>query len=661
MLLDRKFEIPPFSSAGSLFVAASEDLAPVDAISAAEAAERHLEIFDTTISAFRPFTFDRAPFLRRPLEAFSSGLYRLVATMGPSQTAKSTLLMAAQAYTVRYAPADWVCMFPDQVTSRAFSTSKWQPTVEASDDIAERLLKVRDAMTAHRQKFRQMTTWYIWPVASQLRFRTCRYFLADDFDAIPEDIDGEGDPVSLLFGRTPAYEGREVGLLASSPSLGRDKGIEKHVASGTDERLHAPCPQCGSYFELDLEAQLQFDRTSSAADAAESVHVVCPVNGCVIEPKEKEHLRSHAVFAAPCQTVRDDGTVSGDLPVSSVASFRIDGLVSFVSWSRLAELLRSAEIEFDKTQSEGALRTFYNTRAGKNYKVRAETKAPIEAEGLSARALRSTYQLGTIPDWARYMTAAVDVQGNRFAVASVAWGDERQAAVVDRFDILEYREGPVRPHLDAEVWNVLRERVFDRVIPFRADETKGLWPAVVAIDSQGLDGVTVNARKFARAMRAAGVPDWRVMLTKGAKSATAEALGKPSFETDDKGKRIDDGVPISIIGVNDLKSTLDTRLRFSEPGPGYIHFPSDFSDEHFEELTAEEIVGGRWEKKAPKIANETLDLMVGNMVAQMRLRVDRVDWSDPPVYAVPVAIRAEGQQIAPPVTRGRRVRSKGIG
>jgi phage terminase large subunit GpA-like protein len=68
-----------------------------------------------------------------------------------------------------------------------------------------------------------------------------------------------------------------------------------------------------------------------------------------------------------------------------------------------------------------------------------------------------------------------------------------------------------------------------------------------------------------------------------------------------------------MIGVDSCKDLLHGQLAIQEPGPGYVHFPSDLPREWFEQLTAEKRIpvrarGGdsmRWVKRRPR--NEKLD------------------------------------------------------
>jgi phage terminase large subunit GpA-like protein len=566
--------------------------------------------------------------------------------MGPSQSGKSNIGIAFFGWAVRYAPGNFLWLFPDETTSHQFSSSKFRPVIENSPDLNERHRHGRRGLPLFEQSWRgNMTSWFVHPTAAQLRMKSARYTLGDDFDAMPDDIGGEGSARKLLDGRRTAYEGRDHGLLISSPAKGSDKGIEAIVATGTDERFCLPCPHHEDYFEPNFLRDLRFDRTDEAADAEASAHLVCPDCGEKIMPRAKAGMLARGRYAGPEQTVKPDGTVVGELRRTSVASFRIDGLVAFTSWPKLAGELRAAELVFEQTHDEEDLKTVVNTKGGKNYVAKNAGKKPLEATDFAGRAAEGLPR-GIVPAAARYLTAAIDVQHNRFAVMVVAWGVNREAWIIDRFDIVADADGEgIAPARSLEAWEVLGPRVFDAVYEIEGRPGFGLSAAIVQCDAMGLPGTTENARGYYRRLIARGVPAWRFLLTSGSRTASAPPVGNVTFETDNAGKRLPDAVPIVSTGVNRLKTTLDTRLRFTSPGGGYVHFYRGFKAEHFDELTAETKVGDRWQKKADHLPNETLDLMVGAMVAELQCKADRVKWDRPPAWARPIALQVERDDV----------------
>jgi phage terminase large subunit GpA-like protein len=82
-------------------------------------------------------------------------------------------------------------------------------------------------------------------------------------------------------------------------------------------------------------------------------------------------------------------------------------------------------------------------------------------------------------------------------------------------------------------------------------------------------------------------------------------------------------VDLFIVGVDEAKGLIYSRLKLQEPGPGYCHFPArpEYDEEHFAQLTAEKIVTRyqrgfpkrEWVKTRPR--NEALDCRVYALAA----------------------------------------------
>ena len=85
-----------------------------------------------------------------------------------------------------------------------------------------------------------------------------------------------------------------------------------------------------------------------------------------------------------------------------------------------------------------------------------------------------------------------------------------------------------------------------------------------------------------------------------------------------------------LVGDNQAKSLIYSRLKITKKGPGYIHFPNDsaFDDEYFAQLTAERLITktirgvptAEWLQTRPR--NETLDCFKYALAA---LRLSGID------------------------------------
>ncbi len=106
-----------------------------------------------------------------------------------------------------------------------------------------------------------------------------------------------------------------------------------------------------------------------------------------------------------------------------------------------------------------------------------------------------------------------------------------------------------------------------------------------------------------------------VWAVKGASERTGNR--SPIWPTRETKRRKDAGYKPVIIGTNAAKDAISSRLLIESPGPGYMHFSTDWGVDDFAQLTAERLtpkkVQGRWYRiwaPIPDRANERLDLRV---------------------------------------------------
>lgn len=106
------------------------------------------------------------------------------------------------------------------------------------------------------------------------------------------------------------------------------------------------------------------------------------------------------------------------------------------------------------------------------------------------------------------------------------------------------------------------------------------------------------------------------------------------------------------VGVDTAKDTLYARLRFSEAGPGYVHFPIGgmFGEEYFRQLTAEEVQTRYSEGRPYRVwtlpsgrRNEVLDTWVYALAGRTALpyRLDIAPPKPRPPAPPPAGLTAE--------------------
>lgn len=618
MLMQRLEPLPPFETGAQLFARLAHIYRPKERLSVSEWAERYMPHYD-------PMAL---PFLAEIMDALSDPETVEVGDMGPAQGGKSMVGEAWMGWTIDRAADPFLMVQPDKAAAEAFVKLRINELIRSVSALRQALLPDSSADNMHLKLFKGMYVGAAWPVKSQLRQRPYCNVWADDFDAMPEDIEGEGGLLGLLDGRQTTFEGRETKLVSSSPAIDGG-GIEAFIEGGTDERLHPVCPHCGERWEIDIRRDLKFDK-GTPDDAAESVHVVCDANGCVLEPTDRMRL------LRSCAELPNRGFVASNATASKHRrTFRRDGLLAFTSWPKLARQQREAEIAWDMRQDESLLRSYYNVKGGKNYRSRLSGEKPLDSKVL-ARRRELNWRLGTVPRGPKVLVVVVDVQHDRFEVATIGFAAGRETWLVDRFaiDVLDDGITGVQPFVHKEHWKALLP-LFDRKYPLvegaevneRGEVTNpgkvvGYAPVIaVAVDTGGSDKkgdqATEGAKFFFGAATAQGVHERRITLLKGGSNINA-ALMPPGQFADQKikggGRRR--SARLWIPNVHKIKNIIDARLRRTTPGPGYVHLPGDLSLDHIEEITAEEMIEGKWAKRRTR--NETWDHLVYGEAALLR-------------------------------------------
>ena len=356
------------------------------------------------------------------------------------------------------------------------------------------------------------------------------------------------------------------------------------------------------------------DQTGTPEEAAATAHVVCPVSGCVLEP-EARHALLKSLTDLPHKGFVAKRPEAGKFR----RTFRRDGLLSFTDWPSLARQWREAQIAWEERQDEGPLRTFWNTKAGKNYRSMLSGEKPVEAETLIKR-LESGWQLGQVPRGPKVINVTVDVQHDRFECAAIGTAAGRETWLIDRFALHALDDGltGVQPFVHKEHWRVLLS-LFDRKYPMVDDGVIcGHAPVLsVTVDTGGSDKkgdqATEGAKYFWQAARALGIHPNRITLVKGASTTTSPLMPQAQFADQKvKGGARKSSARLWRPNVHKIKNMIDARLRREKPGPGYIHMPVCLADDDkkhwLDELTAEELTDGKW--KARRARNETWDLLV---------------------------------------------------
>lgn len=648
----REAGLPPFRSGAELTRAVASAIRPPARISVSEASERHRRLSNPGAYS-GPWRNDMAPYMVQPMDRAVARSVEMSVWIGPTQFGKTEGFLNILAHGIKYRPADALVFQPTQSLALDFAERRIEnKMLDVSPDLRAEIGADRSDDKRLTKTFRNgMMVSVAWPVTGQLSSRPVPTILIDERDSMADDIGGEGDPVMLAKKRAETFGRNAVIAVASSPKREDYSGIVPLFHAGEQNLFHWRCPHCAEHFTPGFDAErkptsahLFIPEGADEETARQSARVVCPHCGAMIDERLKFELNKSGLWLAKGQSIDRDGRISGAAPRTRIASYWFHGLfVNTKRWGEIAAELVAARREYERTQDETKLKTVHQTTLGVVYKSLASAAEAVDPEDLRARA--EPLALEIVPAWAAFVTAAIDVQGNRFDVKFMAWGNGGKASIVAFFQIFktvdeEGRDRLLDPANRAEDWDMLFEQVVDREFAVAGTEAK-LRALKIAIDSGGVAGVTGQAYEFyLRARRRQAHK--RIMLIKGRglgqlrANRSAPLVAWSLIESDLRGRKLKKGFKLHTLNVDALKDMAAARLRETAPGPRYLHIPQDLPARWYEEVTAEaRRKDGTWEKLRPR--NEAWDLLVYNLAAFVQLGGFRIDWSNPPEFAKPAA------------------------
>lgn len=415
--------------------------------------------------------------------------------------------------------------------------------------------------------------------ASGLRSMPARAVFADEVDAWPPELDGEGDPIKLAEARTATFSRRKM-LMVSTPTVETTSTIWKEWKLSDQRSYQVPCPHCGTFQPLVWE-NLRWN--------LDGVLYHCSDCGTGIEERHKTEMLSRGVWVPAAE--------------SETPGFHISGLYTPIglglSWRELAN-------EWDSVGNDPIrMRTFRNLRLGLPI---SDPVARLEADELAARA--GSYHVRTTPPGIRVFTAGVDVQADRWAVLVLGHGPENLWAVVDWVEI---PGNPTKP----DEWKKLDGYL---------GEIGELGPLELTAVDCGYLTDDVLAYVSHRSPK--------VIAVKGANTFGRPIISRPTrtaYKPNGRGRLSTSGSQLWVLGTDTAKTTIHARLVSdgkSDLVDRRVLFPKNLDSSFYSQLTAEawDSAKRRWIKVHPR--NEALDCFVYALAAAYHPRLRIHLWNE---------------------------------
>ena len=531
------------------------------------------------------------PFQRAIMACISNDDIREVNFKKSARVGYTKMLLAAVAYFIEH---------------KRRNQALWQPTDGDSDEFVKTELEpmlrdvkvMRKAFPAHLSRHKDNTLQqkkFLGCILHTRGGKAARSYrrisvdnaLLDELDAFDPDVEKEGDPITLAAKRVEGATFPKL-VAGSTPGLKGFSLIDARFILADGRFSYAiPCPECGGFHAIAWGGKDENHGFRWVDDDPETVRHLCPHCSALI-------TQGQYLAAAPAgRWQNEDASVTIDhdgvfrnaagaviAPLRHIAFHVWTAYSPLVTWSQLVREFMAA---YAKAQ-EGditKLKAFTNTTKGEAWEQDVEK---TDADELKARADRR--KLGVVPRGCVRLLAGVDTQDNRLEV--VVWGYGRGCQMWK----IDQRIFYGNPGEDA-LWADLAEYLFEHEFEHVSGQRLRIYGS--AIDTGGHYAHAVYNFVQANAAR-------RVFAVKGRSGRERHIKDSATkVDIDWRGRVKKRGAILWQVGTNLAKDLIYGRMQTTRPGPGYINFTSESSDEFFKqmagEIRAERVTAGGTESR----------------------------------------------------------------
>jgi phage terminase large subunit GpA-like protein len=556
------------------------------------------------------------PYIIEPLDLTSTDSpENEFCVMKSAQAGFSTMLLAAIGHTIALDRADMMIVQPTDSALSDFNRKKLQPSLEETPAtrraVARQTSRSASGSTIYEKRFGRYTlTLALASSSADLRSKTVQKAFLDEVDEYPDDLDGQGSPLSMIEARQESFlrDGNWKRVMVSTPTIKGSSAIEAAFEASDKRKWHVCCPHCEGELVFTFGPHFHFEQKWP-----HKAYYSCPTCGGVIEERDRGLMVRAGRWVA---TAPAPGRKPG---------YHFDALSSpFVPWDKVAE--RYVEAAGDPQK----LKAFYTLTLGLPFEMKGD------APGVEILMLRrEELKRGHIPAPGVILVASADVQSRGIWFEVLAVARTRETWVVDAGFIDGSTEHP-----DGDAFLALRDRVLDKEWPDAFGRTRKI--DVLGVDS-GYRAQQVYSWSRTHQRINPMAKGMRVILAlKGKEGWDRPALGQPSnIDITFGGKRVHHGAKIRTVGTFGLKAAFfddlskEGRKSGKESDPaGYCHFPDWIDEGYFKQLTGEyldeQTYRGRtkrvWKQKYKD--NHFLDCRVYNMALLWYVGFDKMDDDD---------------------------------
>ena len=399
-----------------------KSLAIPEPLTVSQWAERY-RILDDSSNISGKWSNEITPYLAEIMDSFNDPGIREIYFCKSTQVGGTEALINILGYLLMNSPSPTMIVYPNDDLAKDVSNGRLKPAFSLIPEIRRIFLEKQSKEL--RLKFRPMTIYLRGALSpAKLASVAIKYLFFDEIDKMGGASKKEASPYSLAMERIKTYKSQSKVYACSTPTL-KDNYIWR-LHENADEVRHyfVPCPHCGEMIELKWK-QILYDedpeKKLSPYDRAKTAQYVCQECGCVIRDSDKPHMLRNGKWKAVQK--RGNGK-------PKTVGFWINSLYSiFTTWTEIAE-------EFLKSKdSPDDLQNFVNSWLAEPWE---DTKLKTNADLVMERQTEEEEFI--VPEWAKLLTAGVDVQENCLYWSIRAWGNYTTSQNIAHGQAFSFRE-----------------------------------------------------------------------------------------------------------------------------------------------------------------------------------------------------------------------------
>lgn len=605
----------------------------------------------------------KTPYMDAVMDATDTPGVRVVALKGPARFAKT---IAAETKVLKnwyYGPlVNMIWLMQSKEDRDTYFDERVQWMLENHEEVAEKIDWSNPKNGRSRFEIGGALAQWMPATLRALRGKASPLIIADEIDAYPRKV--RNAIKTLIQNRQREFGANSLAYFCSHPDAGPTEGIDDIIAMGLKHMWWWNCLDCGGASSPSADADIRMNwnvsdllknredmETEALLEMIErEARLVCPHCGSKVSEDMRMTLSSGGVWLQPHQKLTPEG-VEGDARIAKTMGF--EGHAFMAPFAPLGELARGwaeAWIKFDNTQDDIDLKEQTVKSLGETY-IGAKAEETIDPPKVVAARLGAGYPMKIVPRGVMFLTAFVDIQGDRFEVVVIGWDLMMRSWLVDRFPLKQWPGfetiDPGHKLTDYEIIElaVVNQR-YQLESTIDSPEPLYLPIAKTMVNAAGQPGVVRLVREWmAHAIAAGRVQPWQVTLFTGNAHKTAEIIGRPKpLEYDEAGKAYPVQIYERSLNVHQIKRVIALRMKIEAPEkPGRMFLPFQIKPRYVKELVAEKFVNGEWVRTGD---NELWDGWVACEAARdllEPLRPGLWDTKDPatgkpilPIWATPV-------------------------